>query len=204
MNAETYRQKVERFFRTDYKKLINYVRKNIEDRFFGSSPEDIIQDVALSLLSRFDVDQQIENLAGYIYRSVKNRTTDIKRQKQIAESTDNPDIGHSFIDNLALIPDEVENDLFSELGVSIEELNEGFSKLKPDEQAIIMLTEFENRSFAELSEDWDVPIGTLLSRKHRALAKLHKLLINKENNKTVKINNNGNKRQMLSKQSMAL
>jgi len=36
-------------------------------------------------------------------------------------------------------------------------------------------------TYEELSEEWDVPVGTLLSRKHRALSKLHKILLNNQN-----------------------
>lgn len=48
--------------------------------------------------------------------------------------------------------------------------------LKPDQRAIIFETEFEGTSFEELSERWNVPIGTLLSRKHRAIVKLKELM----------------------------
>jgi len=37
-------------------------------------------------------------------------------------------------------------------------------------------TEFDGRSFRELSEEWQVPIGTLLARKSRALQKIRNKL----------------------------
>jgi len=43
-----------------------------------------------------------------------------------------------------------------------------------------MATEFENRTYEELSEEWDVPLGTLLSRRHRALSKLNKIILNNQ------------------------
>ena len=58
-------------------------------------------------------------------------------------------------------------------------LREAIAQLRPDEQAVIIATEFEERSYEELSDEWEIPIGTLLSRKHRALSKLHKILLNK-------------------------
>jgi RNA polymerase sigma factor (sigma-70 family) len=203
MNAEVNKQKFDKFFRAEYKKLLNYVRKNIEERFFGSTPEDIIQDVALNFLSKLDVDQQIENLAGYIYRSIKNKTIDENRQKVFPESTDNMDENNFSTVSYASISDESENDFLKESGITNEQLYDSMSQLKPDEQAIIMLTEFEGRSFAELSEKWDIPMGTLLSRKHRALAKLYKLLVNINEIKTININDYGNKRKMLSRRQMA-
>lgn len=200
MSTEINRQKFENFFRTEYRKLVNYVRKNIEDRFFGSTPEDIVQDVALSILNKLDFDQQFENMAGYIYRSLKNKIIDAGRQKKIAESTDNPE--NNYSNYLQSIPLDTEIDFFKELGLTEEQLYESFGKLLPDEQAIIMLTELEGRTFSELSEKWDVPIGTLLSRKHRALAKLYTILTDKDESKTIKINKYGNNRKVLSRQQV--
>ena len=57
-------------------------------------------------------------------------------------------------------------------------LRQAISELRPDEQALIMATEFDHQTYEELSEEWDVPMGTLLSRKHRTLSKLHKILLN--------------------------
>jgi RNA polymerase sigma factor (sigma-70 family) len=47
----------------------------------------------------------------------------------------------------------------------------------PDEQkAVIIETELNGRSFRELSEEWDIPLGTLLARKSRAFAKVRESL----------------------------
>ena len=53
---------------------------------------------------------------------------------------------------------------------------EAIEQLKPEEKAVVIETEFNNRTFNELSKGWDIPVGTLLARKHRALGKLHKIL----------------------------
>jgi DNA-directed RNA polymerase specialized sigma24 family protein len=66
------------FLQTEYQKLVNCVRMNLDDRYDDASPEDIVQDVALSLVSRLNPDTQIGNLAGYIYRSLKNRIIDYR------------------------------------------------------------------------------------------------------------------------------
>ena len=61
-----------------------------------------------------------------------------------------------------------------------EILQQAILQLRPDEQAVVIATEFENQTYEELSQEWEVPIGTLLSRKHRALSKLHKILLNNQ------------------------
>ena len=45
-------------------------------------------------------------------------------------------------------------------------------ELSDDQKAIIIETEFQGRTFQDLSLEWDIPIGTLLSRKSRAMARI--------------------------------
>ncbi len=178
MEKELQKKSLDRFFRNEYQKLVNFVRKNLDERYYEASPEDIIQDVALGLVDKLDLDTQIGNLTGYIYRSVKNKIIDYQKKKQRTVSIEN------FTDRknenylLNTVTDETlaeENDYAD---IEPEMLQQAIAQLRPDEQAVIIATEFEQRSYEELSMEWDIPMGTLLSRKHRALSKLHKLLLN--------------------------
>jgi RNA polymerase sigma factor (sigma-70 family) len=45
-----------------------------------------------------------------------------------------------------------------------------------EDKMIIVMTEFEGRTFREISEETDIPLGTLLSRKSRAIKKIRKEL----------------------------
>jgi len=195
MSSEKQKTTFDSFFRKEYKKLVNYVRKNIEENFLNVTPEDIVQDVALNLLNKIDVDLQIENFAAYTYRSLKNRIIDeerkVKNNFPIESFEKNPKLNSEVIS----ISDDTETETNEFSDVDIEEVHRAISKLNPLDQEIILLTEMEGKTFNELSDEWEVPVGTLLSRKHRALAKLYKLLTEKEN-KFLKINNNGNERKL--------
>ncbi len=178
MEKELQKKSLDRFFRNEYQKLVNFVRKNLDERYYEASPEDIIQDVALGLVDKLDLDTQIGNLTGYIYRSVKNKIIDYQQKKQRTVSIEN------FTDRknenylLNTVTDETlaeENDYAN---IEPEMLQQAIAQLRPDEQAVIIATEFEQRSYEELSMEWGIPMGTLLSRKHRALSKLHKKLLN--------------------------
>ena len=47
----------------------------------------------------------------------------------------------------------------------------------PDEQkAVFIETELNGRSFRDLSDEWGIPMGTLLARKSRALLKIRESL----------------------------
>ncbi|MCX6242680.1 MAG: RNA polymerase sigma factor [Bacteroidetes bacterium] len=176
MEKELQKKSLDRFFRNEYQKLVNFIRKNLDDRYYEASPEDIIQDVALGLIEKLDLDTQIGNLTGYIYRSVKNKIIDFQKKKQRTVSIEN------FTDRknenylLNTVTDETiaENDYSN---IEPEILQQAISQLRPDEQAVVLATGFENQTYEELSEEWEVPVGTLLSRKHRALSKLHKILL---------------------------
>jgi RNA polymerase sigma factor (sigma-70 family) len=179
MEKELQKKSLDRFFRNEYQKLVNFVRKNLDDRYFEASPEDIVQDVALGLIDKLDLDAQIGNLTGYIYRSIKNKIIDYEKKKQrtvsIESFTDRKNENYLF--NTVTDETLTENDYSN---IEPELLHWAISQLRPDEQSVIVATEFENRTYEELSGEWEVPVGTLLSRKHRALSKLHKMLLNNQ------------------------
>ena len=72
-----------------------------------------------------------------------------------------------------------EEDFYKDENV-YEKMMEAMDKLKSQERDIIIETEFNGRSFNELSIEWNTPVGTLLARKHRALSKLQKILQNEK------------------------
>ncbi|MEI7981516.1 MAG: RNA polymerase sigma factor, partial [Bacteroidota bacterium] len=176
---ELQKKSLDRFFRNEYQKLVNFVRKNLDDRYFEASPEDIVQDVALGLIDKLDLDAQIGNLTGYIYRSIKNKIIDSQKKKQRTVSIENFTDRNNENYLLNTLTDETltENDYSN---IEPELLQRATSQLRPDEQAVIIATGFEHQTYEELSGEWDVPVGTLLSRKHRALSKLHKILLNNQ------------------------
>lgn len=170
------RNKLKVFFETEYNKLVNYIQRSQHQFFFEDQPEDIIQDVALNIYSKLDINTPIENLAGYFYRSVKNRITDLQRRRRRTVSIEdfNDDRNENrFLD----FAEEMDNDdILNRNGEVLRKMMEAIGRLSPDQEAIIMETEFEGHSFEELSKRWNIPVGTLLSRKHRAMAKLHRIL----------------------------
>jgi RNA polymerase sigma factor (sigma-70 family) len=44
------------------------------------------------------------------------------------------------------------------------------------QREVLVATELEGRSFKELADEWNIPIGTLLARKHRAIRALRETL----------------------------
>jgi RNA polymerase sigma factor (sigma-70 family) len=177
MEMELQKKSLDTFFRTEYRKLVNFVRKNLEDRFFEASPEDIVQDVVVGLMSKLEVDAQIGNLTAYLYRSVRNRIIDTQKKKQRNVSIEDFTDKRKENSILNSVSDENPDEEKDYPDIDPEALRMAISQLRPDEQAVIIATEFDDQTYEELSEEWDIPVGTLLSRKHRALSKLQKILL---------------------------
>jgi RNA polymerase sigma factor (sigma-70 family) len=49
---------------------------------------------------------------------------------------------------------------------------QAIDELPDDQKAVIIETEFQGRTFQDLSLEWEIPIGTLLSRKSRAMTRI--------------------------------
>lgn len=166
-----------RLFSEERKSLVAFVRGLIDDAA-DRDAEDIVQDVAFRLFDKGDITEPVENLAAYVYTALRNRVIDSFRSRKRLESLDKPlfeeDEGLCLRDVLRDLENDPElqiehRDLFSR---SMEIINE----LPERERALIIATEVEGFSFAELAQRWSVPVGTLLARKSRSITKIRKTL----------------------------
>jgi RNA polymerase sigma factor (sigma-70 family) len=152
--------KIQEFFRTEYSRLVRFVRRLIDDAA-DRDAEDIVQDVMLGLFDKADITVPIENLSAYIYRALRNRVTDMFRRRRDVDSL--AELVHESVEDAS---DVLEQKEVRELVIKAIE------NLSDEQRAVVIATEFEDRSFRELSEEWEIPIGTLLARKSRALQKI--------------------------------
>ncbi len=164
MSAETQKRRLAGLIATEWHRLVAYVRGWIADTAERDA-EDVVQDVLEGMFERADATEPIADLSAYLYRSLRNRVIDLyRRPKRTAELTDEP-ADLRFEVGEALEREEETRSLFE----AIEDL--------PDAQReVLVATELEGRSFKELAEKWNVPIGTLLARKHRAVRALREAL----------------------------
>ena len=168
------------FFSAEFGRLAMYVRTLIDDAS-DCDAEDIVQDVAFHILEKGDILEPIEHVAGYVFAALRNRVIDLFRSRRGLHSLDEPVGDAPDLSLLDCIADsrndprlQQENrDLYERAIACIRELPQR-------DQAIIIATEIEGFSFAELSERWEVPVGTLLSQKSRALRKIREALLTPE------------------------
>ena len=176
MSAEKQKKKLAEFFTKEKNRLINYVRQRVQDTAERDG-EDIVQDVMLNIFDSTDVTAPIENLAAYVYRSLYNRVVDMLRKTRGTVSLETEvgkETGRSLKDMLS----DIRYEAYSVMQKKElwERIFEAVDMLNPVLRAVFIATEFEGRTYRELSVMWEEPIGTLLSRKKRAVRKVKSAL----------------------------
>ena len=160
------------FFKTEYGKLVGFVRNKI-DSVAAQDAEDFVQEVAANLFQRADISAPIENITAYVYQALRNEITDYFRKRKELLSLDQT-VNHSENIRLIDILREKQKGGASEIEKKeiTEELYRYLSEISEDERALIIATELEGLTFKQIAEEWQVPINTLLSKKSRAMKKL--------------------------------
>lgn len=173
---ESERSKVARFFAEEGRKLSGYVRAKLQ-RIDNMDAEDIVADVMLSVLQKAGITSHVESLPAYVYRALRNRVVDYQRSRRSTISLDNCVDENGEIALLGLLADDYssaadeaeQREFFSRLGRAID-------RLEAKQRAVFLATEFDGKSFRSLALEWGEPIGTLLSRKSRAVKTLREML----------------------------
>ncbi len=52
------------------------------------------------------------------------------------------------------------------------QIHDALDELSFEQRRVFIATEIEGRPYRELSDLWGIPVGTLLSQKHRAVQKI--------------------------------
>jgi RNA polymerase sigma factor (sigma-70 family) len=165
------------FLKKENRKLIGYINNYLADRLYDIEAEDILQEVALNLYSRADLSLPVGNIAAYMYRALRNKIIDLYRKKKVTvsmETFNNHQHENQLLDTVK--ETEPEEPLIYQDEAMQQKLMLSIEKLNPAERELIRKIDYEEYTFQELADDWGIPIGTLLARRHRALGKLRKML----------------------------
>ena len=170
-------KKLKDFFGKEYQSLKVFVNSRIKATA-SRDAEDIIQDVALILFAGADRYSPINNVAGFVYNSIKNKIIDVMRSKKYDYSYE--DSAETKLQELAeMVYDTAENPYSEEMNYV---LKKAIINLKPEYRDIIIAIDFEGYSYKEISLETGIPKGTLMSRRHRAIGILYKKLETKNIN----------------------
>jgi RNA polymerase sigma factor (sigma-70 family) len=147
-------------FSDGFEKFKNYLRAAF-GQLSEYDAEDIVQQTALSLLGRSDGEDSIDYLTSYIYAALRNTAKNLFRKRSREVPAEEIDTGHTSSAEDELLDEELK-----------EQIDSALSMLDEKSRFVFTQTEFEGKSYKELSQMTGEPIGTLLSRKNRAAKKL--------------------------------
>jgi RNA polymerase sigma factor (sigma-70 family) len=176
---ERRRTRLADFLAREWAQLVATVRARLADAA-DRDAEDIVQDVALGLFEQGDVGAPVMDLSAYVYRSLRNRIVDEYRSRRATVSLDAPRADEA--PPLAEALPDRRPDVVTRLVAAddAERLHAALDRLPPDQRSVLLATEWEGRRFADLAAEWNVPLGTLLNRKHRAINRLRELMEGKD------------------------
>ena len=162
-------QKLTDFFGREYDALKGYVKTRIRDTAH-SDAEDIIQDVALKLFAGADRYGPIHNVAGFVYRSLKNKIIDVMRSSTKQQSADLQNDMAELVEQIQVAERFDNSEALSQL------LEKSIDQLKPAYKSIIVAVDYQGYTYREIAEKTGISIGTLMSRRHRAIGILYQYL----------------------------
>ena len=150
------------FISDNFNKLKRHLQYTFEE-LSEADAEDIIQNTAMKLLGGGG--GKVDYISSYVYKSVSNGAKDFFRKTNRIILTDNVENGETR---------DAEDDVLNgELG---EQIKTALYLLDEKSRYVFIETEIKGRSYGEISDETGEPVGTLLSRKSRAVKKLKILL----------------------------
>lgn len=134
--------------------------------------DDLLQDSIVKILSMNKNMNHIDNLSAYFYKIISNDWKD-KLKKRNIESLD--------IDNFSNTLQSNNNDIVEEIDLKRKnkKIHELINQLTDNLKSTFLLATIEEKSYKEISEILEIPLGTVMSRLNEARKKL-KDLINKD------------------------
>ena len=141
--------------------------------------EDIVQDVFLRLLL-LDRAESVQNVGSYIYRAIQNAVTDRQRKKheeRMPEYNISAEEEPLLTDLSCLLPDNAPlPDECLERQQLQYRIHDAIMSLPKEQRDVFIATEIKGIPFRTLAEQTQIPINTLLSRKHYAVLRLRQTL----------------------------
>ncbi|GAB3432422.1 RNA polymerase sigma factor [Niabella aquatica] len=178
INEHTGKPDVEQLVKEHQARLKSFIWKRVSNK---EDAEDILQDVFYQLIKTVENNlSPIEQVTAWLYRVARNIIINKGRKKHEASlpATRYNDEGHVLETFSEIL---FNNDLptpETEYMRSLvwKELEAALLEMPPDQRAAFELTELEGLPVKEVAATMNIPVNTLLSRKHYAVKYLRKRL----------------------------
>lgn len=128
--------------------------------------EDLVQDSCLKAYNSFMKKDEISNPKSWLFRILINTHIDYTRKKQLPIS----DVENLEFASFAEPSKDAERNAF------YKDLDKALNELEPDQKTVVYLSDVQEYSYKEIAEIIEIPIGTVMSRLHRARQSLRKIL----------------------------
>lgn len=159
--------------------LKSFIRRRVDNT---EEVEDILQDVFYQLVKTVNtaINPTIEQVAAWLYRVARNTIINhgVKKREEAMPVCRNDENDDEMLKDFseALFSNETSPSPEMEYLRSLvwEELETAFAELPPEQREIFELTELDGIPVKEIARAINIPVNTLLSRKHYAVLHLRK------------------------------
>jgi RNA polymerase sigma-70 factor (ECF subfamily) len=143
------------------------------------SAQDLVQETYLQAFKHFDSLRPDSNLKAWLTRVMTNTFINQYRRKQVRYRSQelydqdwmNERVGSTWARDAAKRPGQKIVDRFVR-----DKLNDAVAALPDPYRQVLLLADVEELAYKEVAKTLDIPIGTVMSRLHRARRKLRELL----------------------------
>ncbi|MDR1487255.1 MAG: sigma-70 family RNA polymerase sigma factor [Deltaproteobacteria bacterium] len=145
-----------------------------------SELEDIFQEIVCNLIKADSLNGPVNMVSAWLFKAAKNEVIDRYRKKKETLFWDGggEQISRELTEISEILQSQPETPEDSYLRQLFwEELDLALEQLPEDQMEVFIQTELLGKSFKDLSDETDVPVNTLLSRKHKAVLSLRKKLL---------------------------
>jgi RNA polymerase sigma-70 factor (ECF subfamily) len=131
----------------------------------AADAEDLTQEVFLIAQQKLDQVRDAECVRGWLFAVLRNCYLGIKRRPTPIAAT-------NMAVDLDSLPEAVDRQ-----DIDREQLQAAINELPDEFKLVVLQYYFEDRSYREISEQMQLPIGTVMSRLSRAKAHLRRRLL---------------------------
>ncbi|MHC5037560.1 MAG: RNA polymerase sigma factor [Planctomycetota bacterium] len=159
----------------EIKRLWRYIERRVSS---VEESEDILQEVFLALIARWNLGEKIEDSLTWLFGAAHNKIVDVYRRRartpiSLDRAKPDPDLdGREILriaDSRVSTPEEE-----AEREELRKALISALEDLPPEQREVFLLTEIDGLSYKEIEVRSGVAVNTLLSRKRYAVLKLRK------------------------------
>jgi len=176
--TQNQQNEIQSTFRKERRRLLDFIRRRIEK---VEDAEDIVQEVFSDFVELYQLFQPVEQAAAWLFRAARNKIIDFYRKKKpqsldkMQANSDEEEGNYYLLD--AILPyseEEAETEMMQD--AIMEAVMLALSEIPKEQAEVFIAHEIEDKSFKEISDEKDIPVNTLLSRKRYAILALREKL----------------------------